>query len=70
MKLLASACLVAVALGTPDHLPHTIQTDKKPLTKKDKAKVQEEIKKIEPIIVHSQMSKEQEISIPFLLTQI
>jgi colicin import membrane protein len=63
MKLLATACLVAVALGTPDHLPHTVQTDKKALTKdakEERAKRQEEIKRIEPIIVHSQMSKDQE----------
>jgi len=52
--------LVAVALGTPDHMPHTIQTDKNPVNKKEKTKVQEDIKKIEPIVLHSKMSKEQE----------
>jgi len=61
MKIcLTTACLVAVALGTPDHMPHTVQTDKKPLAKGQKAKVQDEIKKIEPIILHSKMSKDQE----------
>jgi len=60
MKLLSTACLVAVALGTPDHMPHSIQTDKKPVNKKEQTKAQDEIKKIEPIILHSKMSKEQE----------
>jgi len=61
MKLcLTTACLVAVALGTPDHMPHSVQTDKKPLAKGEKAKAQDEIKKIQPIILHSKMTKDQE----------
>lgn len=52
--------MVAVAMGTPDHMPHTVQTDKKPITKGEKAKVQDEIEKIKPIILHSKMSKDQE----------
>jgi len=41
-------------------MPHTVQTDKKPIAKGQKAKVQDEIKKIKPIILHSKMSKDQE----------
>jgi len=59
MKLLSTACLVAVAMGTPDHMPHSIQTDKKPVISKEQTKA-DEIKRIEPIILHSKMSKEQE----------
>lgn len=59
-RCLTTACLVAVAMGTPDHMPHTVQTDKKPITKGEKAKVQDEIEKIKPIILHSKMSKDQE----------
>lgn len=59
-RCLTTACLVAVALGNPDQLPHTVQTDKRPLAKGERAKVQDEIKKIQPIILHSKMSKEQE----------